>query len=825
MTAGGALAAPAGASPGAHRAAGGVITTVAGGVGGPGPALGVSLNSVNAPPIACGTPPGPAGVAFSAGRLYVADASLREVNAQTDLLSTPAGTGAAGPFGAGGPANRASIVACGVTVDHAGNVVIADPLQRRVEVLPHATGTFYGQAMTAGHLYVVAGNGGTGLGGAGGPATKTALVSPYSVAVDSAGNLVIADAGRRSPASGARVRVVAASTGTFYGQAMTAGDIYTVAGTTTGTQASGDGGPAVQAALGVVILDVKVDAAGNLVIADSEAERIRVVAETTGTFYGRAMTAGDIYTVAGSGTEGFSGDGGPATQASFDDPQAVALDAAGNLLIADTIDNRVRAVAARTGTFYGQQMTAGDIYTIAGGGTGGTKGIGDRGPATQALISDPEGVTVDPSGNVILTDLGHARVRIVAAKTGTFYTQQMTAGDIYSVAGLGGADFCCDGAPATTAEMNGPTSVITDASGNLVIADQSDNRIRVVAAAAGTFFGQQMTAGDIYTVAGNGKRGFPVNGTPATQAGLRNPEGAQVDQAGNLLIADTRSNTVEAVPVTSGTFYGMPMTAGDMYTVAGSGSSKFSGDGGPAVAAGIASPTWVTTDSAGNLLIADSVNSRIRVVAARTGTFYGQAMTVDDIYTVAGGGTGGLGDGGPARQATLGGPFAVVPDHAGNLVITDAGDERVRVVAARTGTFYGQAMTARDIYTVAGNGTTGFSGDGGPATSAEFNRLWGVAVDGAGNLAIADTNSGTTQFDMGNNRVRVVASATGTFYGVPMTAGNIYTVAGNGTPGFAGDGGAAIRAELDEPVGVGTDAAGNLLIADVFDGRVRQVSG
>ena len=131
----------------------------------------------------------------------------------------------------------------------------------------------------------------------------------------------------------------------------------------------------------------------------------------------------------------------------------VALDAAGNLLIADTINNRVRAVAARTGTFYGQAMTAGDVYTIAGGGTG---GIGDRGPATDAVLSFPAGLTVDPSGAVIIADAGHGRVRVVAAHTGTSYGQQMTAGDIYTVAGSGGIGFCCDGAPATTAQMTSP---------------------------------------------------------------------------------------------------------------------------------------------------------------------------------------------------------------------------------------------------------------------------------------------------------------------------------------------------------------------------------
>ncbi len=133
-------------------------------------------------------------------------------------------------------------------------------------------------------------------------------------------------------------------------------------------------------------------------------------------------------------------------------------------------------------------------------------------------------------------------------------------------------------------------------------------------------------------------------------------------------------------------------------------------------------------------------------------------------------------------------------DAAGNLLIADTGNTRVRVVAATTGTFYGQAMTAGDIYTVAGNGHYGFSGDGGPATSAELNGPDGVAVDGAGNLVIADT---------GNNRIRVVAATTGTFYGQAMTAGDIYTVAGDGTAGFSGDGGPATSAELNDPAGRG----------------------
>jgi trimeric autotransporter adhesin len=797
--------------------AAGTITTVAGGVGGPGPATGISLSDANGP--ACRTA---STVTFAAGNLYIADGSVRKVSQQTGLLTTPAGTGAAGPLRTGGPAVSAPLGACGVAVDGAGNLVIADELRHRIDVVPAASGTFYGQAMTAGHLYPVAGTGVQGAGGSGVPALKTALNSPADVALDGAGNIVIADEGTPQfpgPERGSRVRVVAERTGSFYGQAMTAGDIYTVAGTVKEFGYSGDGGPAVQAAIGLFLVAVRVDPAGNLVLGTVDNSRIRVVAASTGTFYGQPMTAGDIYTVAGGGTGG-TANGIPATQATLSSPDGAASDAAGNLLLSDADDGLVRVVAVSTGTFYGQAMTAGDIYTIAGGGSQ----LGDGGPATSAFIPGPGGLAVDPAGDVLITDFGHQRVRLVAARTRTLYGQAMTAGDIYSVAGTNFADFCCDGAPATTAEMNGPAAVTTDAAGNVVLADETDNRVRVVAASTGTFYGQPMTQGDIYTVAGDGKQGFSPDGTPATQAELNTPRGVAADQAGNLVIANSFRNRIQLVAVVSGTFFGVPMAAGDIYTVAGDGHNEFSGDGGPALAAGVVHPSAVALDGAGNLLIAEPLDNRIRVVADTTGTFYGQAMTADDIYTVAGNGTQGFaGDGGRATSAELALANGVAPDRAGNLVIADTGNARVRVVAEHTGTFYGQSMTKGDIYTVAGKGVFGFAGDGGPATGAEFDMPTAVAVDGTGNVVIADTGNGTPG-DVGNDRVRVIAAAAGTFYGVPMTKGDIYTVAGNGIAGLAGDGHAATGAELDIPLGVGLDGAGDLLVAEVNDGRVREVA-
>ena len=601
-----------------------------------------------------------------------------------------------------------------------------------------ATETRVARAVAAGVIATAAGVIATAAGGVGGPGKATTVALPGSGGVAFAGGYLYI-------AGGGAVRKVSPQTDW----------LATPVGTGVAYGPLGDGAPAGTAT--VTPGGVAADAAGNLVIADTSHSRVRVVAETTGTFYGQAMTAGDIYTVAGGGTSGL-GDGGPATSAKLSYPQAVAVDAAGNLVIADTSHNQVRVVAETTGTFYGQAMTAGDIYTVAGGGT---SGLGDGGPATSAKLSYPQAVAVDAAGNLVIADTSNSRVRVVAASTGTFYGQAMTAGDIYTVAG-GGTGGLGDGGPATSATLSYPAGVAVDAAGDLLIADTGNGRVRLVAAATGTLYTKKMTAGDIYTVAGNSfghfLEAFSGDGGPATRAELSLPAGIATDAAGNLAIADTYNDRVRLIAATSETLYGQAMTAGDIYTVAGTGKAGFAGDGGPATSAKLLFPAGVTVDAAGNLVIADTGNNRARVVAETTGTFYGQALTAGDIYTVAGGGTSGLGDGGPATSAKLSAPQAVAVDTAGNLVIADTGHNRIRAVAETTGTFYGQALTAGDISTVAGTGKAGFAGDGGPATNGELNfsphivkgttNLGSVAVDPAGNLVIADT---------GNNRIRIVA--------------------------------------------------------------------
>jgi uncharacterized protein (TIGR03437 family) len=278
-------------------------------------------------------------------------------------------------------------------------------------------------------------------------------------------------------------------------------------------------------------------------------------------------------------------------------------------------------------------------------------------------------------------------------------------------------------------------------------------------------------SGIVMTVAGNGTQGFSGDGGPATSASFFDPDGVAVDTSGNFFIADTYNNRIRKVSASR-----------IITTVAGNGTQGFSGDGGPATSASFFYPHGVAVDAAGNVFIADTFNNRIRKVSA------GGIVT-----TIAGGGTAGLGDGGPATSASLSSPTVVAVDASGNLFIADPYNNRIRKVSA-----------SGIITTVAGNGTQGFGGDGGPATSASLDTPFGVAVDSSGNLFIADT---------GNYRIRKVSAS-----------GIITTVAGNGTPGLAGDGGAATSASLSLAYAVAVDVSGNLFIADTYNDRIRQVS-
>ena len=342
--------------------------------------------------------------------------------------------------------------------------------------------------------------------------------------------------------------------------------------------------------------------------------------------------AGTITTIAGTGEYGYGGDGGPAVDAQLSRPWGVAVDGEGNLYIADSSDHRIRKVDS-----------SGFITTIAG--TGASKFGGDGGPAVDAQLSSPTGMTVDDEGNLYIADYNNRRIRKVDS-----------SGVITTIAGSwfpGRNCFGGDGGPATQAGLCYPYDVAVDGAGNVYIADRLSHRIRKVD-----------TSGIISTIAGSRYYGgYGGDGGPATQARLNDPAGVTVDIAGNIYIADTVNRRIRKVD-----------TSGIITTIAGSGQSVYyfrdAGDGGPATDAAISHPYNVTVDGAGNLYITDSSHRRIRKVDS-SGT----------INTIAGGGQRGVvGDGGPATDAYLNRPRGLALDSVGNLYIAEEDGHRVRVV-------------------------------------------------------------------------------------------------------------------------------------------------
>ena len=791
----------------------GDINTVAGG-----PGVGSALVTAQTPVVVATTPSGDVDVATIGAQQPENDccefwynpvssnAVIRQINSGSGAESVIVGNGAeAYDSGDSSSATDANLsYPYGVAVASDGSMAIAD--SEGIRFVAGSDGTNFGESMTAGDIYTLSGN-------------------AYGVQFDGNGNLLLAN--------GFRVQVIADASGSYYGQSMTAGDVYTIAGTGTSGN-SGSGGLATSSEVGFVD-DVKVDGAGNVVLADPTDNVIWVLAESTDTYYGQAMTLGHIYTIGGNGDAGYSGDGGLATSAEIKQPSGVAIDGMGNILIADWGNDVVRAIAVSSGTYYGQSMTAGHIYTVAGTGTSGYSANG-----TAATSADFDGVTdvgLDSNGNIVIDDYYNNRVRVVASTSSTYYGQSMTSGDVYTIAGNGTAAYSGDGESALDVEFSDPQAIATDTYGNIFVSDNGNGVVRMVAEATGEYFGQSMTDGDVYTVAGSEDPTYPysTSGVLATESPVM--EGSTIfghtysatpiatDAAGNVIIADSGDRVIRVVAVRSGTYYGQSMDAGYVYTIAGDGGNGYSGDGGPATSAALSVPSGVTVDWRGNVVFSDSSNNVVRVVAEHTGEFYGQSMTKGDIYTIAGNGTyGDTEDDHAATSADLVADGAAV-DYYGNIVIADGYDGVVRVVASSKGTFYGESMTKGYIYTVAGDGTVGDTGDGSSAASAELDPT-AVEVDGAGNLIVCDTNDSV---------VRVVAESDGAFYGTDMSSGHIYTVAGSGTAGFSGDGGSATSADMFEPGGdpglnhedgaIALDGDGHLIIADTYNGRIREVDG
>lgn len=725
------------------------------------------------------------------------------------FLCTASGQNTIGTVAGGPPFNGLALQTAipnptGIAEDPSGNIYIASQYSYYVYQLSPTTGV----------LSIFAGTGVFGFGQDGIPATTSALSSPVAVGVDkNTGNVYIVD--------GNRIRVV--SNGIISTYADVSGANCPNAGNTPPT--CGDGGPASQATF-FAPQAIYIDGSGNLLIADTTDEEIRFI--NTGsnpiTVAGITIQPGTVNTVAGNGLTcngpfDACGDGGSATAqgkngAKIDLPEGVVSDSAGNIYIGDTRDQRIRCVPNVAGgcpnTINNGKTTAGQIWTYAGIGSpvcpGGTSSCGDGGPKLAGKLHNPAGLWLDSANNLYIADQWDNRIRQVTPGVN---------GLIGTVCGLGTAGFQ-DGTCPKGVQFYGPLAIIFDAAGNVTIADSGNGLIRQ----------GKISTRAVKTIAGSGTDGD--NG-PASLANLANPVDVKWDLTGtNYYIVDNGNNSIREVN-----------SSGTITTVVGSGHPSQTngiGDGGPATKATLNNPSGMALDAAGNIYVADSTNSVVRVVNTQSGpiTVGGVVVQPGTIQTVAGqdGAVGcepanaPCGDGGLATAANMDFPIAVAVDSNGNIYISDFFDDRIRCVANVAGgcptmeQVSGQNVyptTVGEIVTVAGpGGGAGQLKDGVIAVTATLTNPYGLGIWGSSNLYLDDS---------GHDEVRCLAGVNGGC-GPGTKQDFIYDEAFHlNQRGFGGDGLAATATQTLEtvPQGLAFDPSGNLYTGGGGDLVVRRI--
>jgi sugar lactone lactonase YvrE len=701
------------------------------------------------------------GVAIGGGGAVFVSANhqILRVDPTTGAQTLFAGriNGAPGNPGDGGPAVSATAglnTPCGLAFDAAGNLFIADRNNDRIRRVDAVTGI----------ISTVAGNGTSGYGGDGGLATLAALYRPEGIAIDSAGNLYIADNFNN------RVRKVDAISGAISTLASTAraakrvalrgdGTLAVVVGTTlpsiasvdavTGTVSplagldlpgySGDGGPATVATF-TFPSGMAVAPNGDLFIADSGNDRVRKIAAADGV----------ITTVAGVGsTATRSLDGVSATLAKLYSPAGLAVDGDGNILVVEKAGHRLRRVHGITG----------QISTLAGTGAAGYVGI--EGVAAVSMLSSPDSVAVAGSGDIYITDTGNKCVRRISAGTGFI---SRFAGIFCGANAVG--EPVGDGGLATSASVRAPRGIVVDEAGNVLWTDPAVDGVRVR---------RVNTSNIISTVAGGNGEGYLGDGTLATAARLNQPRGLARHPTSGLFIADSGNHRVRRVDAVTGI----------ILTEAGNGSAEFSGDDGPGNVAGINAAESMIADAAGNLYIADTGNHRVRRVDLATGT----------ITTLAGTGVAGYSpDGTLAAMAKLNSPHGLAFDSLGRLLVSDRGNNLVRRIPVGGG----------PVMTVAGTITIGLHDDGETGPAVTIGKPSDLVRDSSGDIYFVDA-----AFHV----VRRWEAATG----------RVTTLAGDGTAGYSGDGDLAARARLNSPSAIALDATGNIFVSDYLNFVIRRI--
>lgn len=623
-------------------------------------------------------------------------------------ISTIAGTGIQGNDVSGNALSANLSTITGIAINNAGEIYFSDPLNNKVCKID-----------LSGNINLIAGTGVGGYNGDNIPAITAELWNPYFIAIDPNQDLIISDfsAGRLRKVSG--------------------GIITSIAGASANFQYS-EGGMADTSFIGSV-QGISYDANGNLYFADYLGARVR-----------RIGANGILNTIAGTGVAGNSGDysfGALALTAKLNAPYDVVVDSLNNIYFTDRDNHRIRKINAQ-----------GEISTIAG--TGNPGYTGDNGLAINAELFYPSGLYLDANGNLFFADWQNNVIRKIDVN-----------GIITTVAGNGGAwGYNGDNIAALSASLGQPTGLTFDNNGDMIIADNQNNRIRKV----------NMTTGIITTIAGTGVQGFNGNGGSALAAELYFPKQVRVDASNNIYFTDAGNNVIRVID-----------NAGNINSYVGSGIVGYAGDGGPAENAELRFPRGMTVDSNGNLFFTDNLNHCVRKVD----------NILNNITTYAGTATIN-GDQGYATLADIYGPLQITVDAAGNIY-TGTFDSRIRKITP-----------AGIITTIAGTGVNNSSGDGGLAINAEIINPYAIAVDPTGsNIYFSETAT----VDGGGNEYSRIRK-------INVASGIISTICGGqNVTGFSGDGGPAIDAQVSQPAGLTFDNLGNLYFSDMWNNRIRKI--
>jgi uncharacterized protein (TIGR03437 family) len=707
-------------------------------------------------------------------------------------ISTIAGGGATGA-GDGDAANLAFLnKPTGLAMTQTALTWMTPPLPKGSLLIVDQNDQRIRAVTPQGVMTTVAGTGNAGY--LDGPAAQAQFNFPFYIRTDAGGNIYLTEF------IGRRVRKI-----------DTTGNVTTIAGT--GNDGDGPDNVAAISSSFHTPTGIALDASGNTYVADSMAARVRIISP-----------GGIISTFAGTGAQGFSGDGGGVAQATLSNPAGLTYDpATNNLYIADSGNGRIRKVTAAgiISTFMGcTPVVANDANCP-------TSKAGANGPALKTHLYGPQAISIGPDGVYVIDVIsalgasiiwrvdvngtatnvgainGTVADLIAVSQTQVYFSEVAFTRTVQVLTGAGPKTYAggglLDGSLATSVGIIGPpvpslagivpAGIKTDTAGNVYFSDFGENIVR-----------QIDSSGIVHTVAGNGVLQSTGNGGPAVQASLAGPLGLDFDAAGNMYIAESLTAQVRMVSPT-----------GKITTFAGTGVTGFSGDGAAATSAQLNAPTSVVVDRAGNnVYIVDAGNYRIRKVDAsgKISTYAGNSIT-SGAQLCNSGSSFSCGDNGPATAATLSDPIDAVLDSTGNMYIAErfiavtntgaAGGFRVRKI-----------NIAGIISTIAGNGNNDTSGEGGAALSASVGDPAGITIDSnTGALYVSDDR---------NQRILRIDSK------VTKVAGAIV----GGTPntgGYSGDGGPALQAAIKRPQGLTFDAGGNLIFWDAGNNRLRKIAG